>query len=229
MITSSGYLYLFVNSHVYVFDSKHKTGDEKGNTNYMYEAYYWENVPVKYACTLGDDIYFVYINEDGKDTLCRFKNTGQADDYSDGSELIAGKQRYGEPIRAIWTTRNDDDNLPQYFKTMQKKGSMVTIAPYEYTSVDVWAIPDGSAPLNGDTTNKYYIGKFIAGLFNFANIDFSKFIFDGRNGPKDYFFQKKRKKYIRLQLMLENSGMDEPFGIYSLTKTYTVTRYAKGR
>jgi hypothetical protein len=209
-----------------VFDGRHKTGDDRNNTNYYYEAYYWENMPVNQAFTMLGGVFFINARK-----LCKFKDHDTADDYSDGSTLDAdtGRQTGGTAIRAVWTTRNDDDNLPQYFKTMQKKGSMVTIAPYEYTSVDVWAIPDGSAPLNGDTTNKYYIGKFIAGLFNFANIDFSKFVFDGRNGPKDYFFQKKRKKYIRLQLMLENSGMDEPFGIYSLTKTYTATRFAKSR
>lgn len=224
VITHNNYLYVFANNHVYVFDGRNKTADRKNNTPYFYEAYYWDNVPAKKACVVNDNLYFINDNQ-----LCRFKNRGKLTDYSDGSTIVNGAVTGGAPIVARWSTPNDDDGMPQYFKTMQKKGSMLTIAPYEYTSVDVWAIPDGSAPLNGDTTNKYYIGKFIAGLFNFANIDFSKFLFDGRNGPKDYFFQKKRKKYIRLQLMLENSGMNEPFGIYSLTKTYVTTRYAKGR
>ena len=116
------------------------------------------------------------------------------------------------------------------FKNMMKKGSMLTLAPYDRSSVKVYARPDGNHVKdgNGDPIPRYYIGEFYADIFtSFENIDFTRFTFDTRITPRDVFFRKKRKKYIRLQLIFENDAINEGFGIYQVTKTVTQTRYAK--
>ena len=225
VITHNNYLYVFVNNHVYVFDGRQKSADRKNNTSYFYEAYYWESVPAKKVCVVNDNLYFINDNQ-----LCRFKNRGNMTDYSDGSTIVDGEVTGGAPIHARWSTKNDDDNAPQMFKTMMKKGSMCTLAQYERSSVDVWARVDGKIYVddNGNEIQGDYIGKFYADTWTgFDNIDFDRFTFDTHDGPRDYFFRKKKKKYIRLQLIFENNEKDEAFGIHQVVKSYTATRYAK--
>lgn len=225
VITHNNYLYVFVNNHVYVFDGRQKTADRKNNTPYFYEAYYWDNVPAKKVCVLNDNLYFINDNQ-----LCRFKNRGELTDYSDGSTIVNGAVTGGVPIIARWSTKSDDDGLPQYFKTMMKKGSMVTLAPYERSSVKAYARPDGyfAKDANGNPIARYYIGEFYADIWHsFEYIDFSRFTFDTRTAPRDIFFRKKKKKYVRLQLVFENDALNEGFGIHQVVKTITATRFAK--
>lgn len=235
----NGYYYIFINDHVYILDSRHASSDKRGNTNYAYEAYYWENVPAKCVCVANENIYFG--TEDGK--LCRFKDTGEMTDYSDGSHYDAEQQKQvgGVAIHARYATKNDDDNAPQFFKTMMKKGSMCTVAPYFKSSVDVYIMADGTPataqelyydrdgePIYDDNVPGIYIGTHYSNVDNiFPRIDFSRLLFDTRRSPRDYFFRKKKKKYVRLQITLENRELNEGFGVYSIVKTYTMTRYAK--
>ena len=225
VITHNNYLYVFANNHVYVFDGRNKSADRRNNTPYYYEAYYWDNVPAKKVCVVNDNLYFINDNQ-----LCRFKNRGDLTDYSDGSTIVDGEVTGGEPIHARWSTKNDDDNAPQMFKTMLKKGSMCTLAQYDRSSVDVWARLDGKIYVdeNGNEVQGDYIGRFYADTWTgFDNIDFDRFTFDTHDGPRDYFFRKKKKKYIRLQLIFENNELNEGFGIHQVVKSYTATRYAK--
>lgn len=227
-----GYYYIFINGHVYVLDSRHTASDRRGNTSYMYEAYYWDNVPAVCGCVADDTIYFG--TDDGK--ICRFKNTGNMTDYSDGShyDSTEGTQVDGTAIHARWATRNDDDDAPQYFKTMMKKGTMCTIAPFEKSSVMVFIQVD-QRPSQDDilagqqNVGRYYVGEYYLNAGNIfpGPIDFSRLLFDTRQGPRDYFFRKKKKKYIRIQIILENATINEGFGIFHVVKTYSPTRYAK--
>lgn len=268
----NGYYYIFINGHVYILDSRHVASDKRGNTNYAYEAYYWDNVPAKCVCVANGVIYFG--TEDGK--LCRFKNTDQMTDYSDGSHYDAEQQKQvgGVAIPAVYCTRNDDDSAPQYFKTMMKKGSMITVAPFANSSVEVYLRADsssrksitdgeitvssittvGSMPMLSTTLTDTNLtldweegtalgGKYTAALVNsgiqyvgswiaeegelFTNVDFDHLVFDMRSGPRDFFFRKKKKKYVRLQFIFVNNEINEGFGIYNIVKTYSLTRYAK--
>jgi len=220
------YLYVINGHFCYVFDGRHKSGDPTNNTNYYYEAYRWEISGISGFLKMfayNDRIYFICNETNGKAKLCAFKNTGNITDYSDGSHFDSetSSQVGGVAINARWTTKNDDDNSPQMFKTMMKKGSMVTLQPYERSSVTVYAKPDGKQV-------KYLIGRYICGQWKgFDEVDFTEFIFDTADGPRDYFFRKKRKKYVRLQLIFENNEINEGFGIQQVTKTVTETRYAK--
>lgn len=85
-----GYYILVINGHAYILDSRQKSTDYKGNTSYLYESYYWNNIPATAIASDGTVLWF----GTGDGRLCRFKETGHMADYSDNS-------RYGdEPIRA---------------------------------------------------------------------------------------------------------------------------------
>ena len=266
----NGYYYIFVNGNVYILDSRHTTSDRRGNTNYVYEGYYWNNVPANCVCVADDTIYFG--TADGK--ICRFKNTGNLDDYSDGSHYDSEEERQvgGTAIMAMYTTRNDDDGAPQYFKTMMKKGTMCTVAPFARSSVDVYIRTDSAqredtqhVTVNSLTTvstlplftaevtgkdlelewdqgsvlggtytpvlvnaNVQYVGTYEGNVGDlFSDIDFEHLTFDLRDGPRDFFFRKKKKKYVRIQLILINDEIDQGFGVFHIVKTYSLTRYAK--
>lgn len=202
--------------HVFILDGRHKTSNNAGNTNYGYEAYYWEGVPAISVCSYDMELWF----GTSRGEVCRFKNSGQRTDYSDAT-LKSNPNITGVPIKAVWSTPNDNDGASEYFKTMQKKGTMCTVAPYQRSSVKVYLRPDGYP--------RQYIGMTyvdISGLFD-GEIDFGRLSFDPRTTPRDSFFKKKQKKYIRLQIILENDALNEPFGVFEIVKTYVVTRFAK--
>lgn len=206
------------NGHTYILDGRHKTSNNAGNTNYGYEAYYWEGVPAISVCSYDMELWF----GTSRGEVCRFKNSGQSRDYADAT-VKSNPNITGVPIKAVWSTPNDNDGASEYFKTMQKKGTMCTVAPYQRSSVKVYLRPDGYP--------RQYIGMTyvdISGLFD-GEIDFGRLSFDPRTTPRDSFFKKKQKKYIRLQIILENDALNEPFGVFEIVKTYVVTRFAKNR
>lgn len=204
--------------HVYILDGRHKTNNSAGNTSYGYESYYWEGVPAISVCSYDLELWF----GTSRGEVCRFKNSGQGTDYSDAT-VKSNPNIKGVPIKAVWSTPNDNDGASEYFKTMQKKGSMCTVAPYQRSSVKVYLSPDGYP--------RQYIGMMyvdISGMFD-GEIDFGRLSFDPRTTPRDSFFRKKQKKYVRLQIILENDAINEPFGVFEIVKTYVVTRFAKNR
>ena len=200
------YYCLAINGHMYVLDGRHKTDDRMGNTNYLYEGYFWDNIPARCLMTFDKELWFG--TADGK--ICRFKTGSDMTVYSDD----------GQPIKAVWSTPLDDDSAPEYFKTMMKKGSMCTFAPFAKSSVDVYIEIDGNP--------RIYIGSSSIDVgIDFATIDFSNFTFDARTTPRDKYFGKKIKKYKRIKIILENNNPNEGFGVHSITKTIIYTRYAK--
>ncbi len=83
------YYILVLNGHAYLLDARQKTNDGRGNTSYLYESYYWDNVPATAISSDSTTLWFG--TADGR--LCRFKNSDRMSDYSDNSH-------YGDdPIR----------------------------------------------------------------------------------------------------------------------------------
>ncbi|MBR5316039.1 MAG: hypothetical protein IKU44_04530 [Firmicutes bacterium] len=190
----NNYYILCINDHCYVLDGRNTSNERGNNTNYVYECYYWENVPAVEFGVIDGELYF--LSTDGK--LCKFNTDIETNDkYSDDGKAI--------PCR--WSTPLDDDGYPHYYKTMQKKGSMVSLVPSTKSSVRILCSVDGDTP------------------FEIANFDHEEDASDIR--MQDAFFKKKLKKYKRLQLIFENDGVNEPFGLISVTKTYTVNNLAK--
>ena len=200
----------------YILDGRHKTSNNMGNTNYGYESYYWEGIPAVSITSYDKEMWFGTV--DGE--VCRFKNSGQATDYSDGT--VRGDDSVeGRAIVATWSTPNDNDGMTEYFKTMQKKGSMCTVAPFDRSSVKVYIRVDGY--------ERMFIGMTYVDIARFfdGEIDFERLSFDSRTTPRDLFFKKKQKKYKRLQIILENDELNEPFGVFEIVKTYVIQRFAK--
>lgn len=200
---------LCVNGKAYILDGKKRTGSISNNYFY-YECYLWDNIPAV-CITTGYDGIMWFGTEDGR--LCRFKNdVTDMTKYSDD----------GAAIRAVWSTPLDDDRAIQRFKTLQKKGCLVVLAPFSASGCNVYYAVDSSA----DKLVRYSTMD-ITSLFDF--VDFSRLTFNAGTGPREIYFNKKQRKYKRLQLVFENNEVNEGFGIYKIVKTYTVNGYSKNR
>lgn len=217
------YYILCVNNHAYVLDGRQKASDNNNTTNYSYECYYWENIPATCFSVYENELWFG--TSDG--CLCKF-NTDIEDRtaYCDNGTLTVNTDVVktvtgGVAIPCRWSTPFDDDGIPQYFKTLNKKGSLLTLLPYDRTSAEVTLIADGE--------REYPLGIFYADIFSWSPVDFDRFTFSSNETAQDDFFRKKVKKYKRLQIVVENTAIYEPFGILKITKTYTVGNFSKNR
>lgn len=203
----NGYYILCVDARCYVLDGRqNKAYKPQSYGDFVYECYYWEGVPA--VCFLEADGNLYFGTSDGR--ICRF-NTDREDTarYTDD----------GAAIVARWATKSDDDGDFMRKKTMVKRGSGVMIKPYARSGAKIYARTDRD------------VGRIIRSgtmdLFRWEDIDFERITFNGNDTPQVIPFNVKRKKYLTMQLLIENDGASEGFGIYGIIKRYTVGGYNK--
>lgn len=203
----NGYYVLCVNNVAYVLDSKNKSYKERSSVanDYNYECYYWTNIPAICLLSVNGELYFG--TADGQ--ICKFNTDKEHDRYNDN----------GNAIVASWATKNDDDDAPHLYKNMTKKGCLVTLKPYRRSSGTIYVMKDGNP--------RQYLRKGLMDILDWDDVDFERFTFNTNENPQDIFFKKKVKKYKRLQIIVENDGLNEGFGILQIVKTFTVGNYAK--
>ena len=204
----NNFFVLCVNGVAYVLDGKNKSYKERSTASYdyNYECYYWTNIPAICLLSIAGELYFG--TEDGK--ICKF-NTDKTnmDRYNDD----------GKAIVASWSTTNDDDNAPHLYKSMTKKGCLVTIKPYTRSSGTIYVCKDGNP--------RQLLRNGTMDILDWEDVDFDRWTFNTNDSPQDIFFKKKVKKYKRLQIIVENDALNEGFGVLQIVKTFTVGNYAK--
>lgn len=201
----NGYYILCVNGHCYVADSRQRTGASQ-TEQYSYEWYYWTNIPARIFLEHSGALYFG--TADGR--ICKF-NTD-----------VSGMARFSdddEPIVARWSTKADTFGIFTRRKTLVKKGSGVMIKPYSRSSVKVYVATDKQ--------HERLIRTALMDIFDFSDIDFSRFTFNTLDTPQVKPFNTKVKKFILLQLIFENDAVNEGFGVYGAEVQYTVGNYVK--
>ena len=213
VIWNGMYLLALPDGHVYVLDGRQQKSYRSASLgDFVYECYYWENLPVWcWLCVRdGVDEALYFGTADGR--ICKVNSD------------IEGMGRYsddGEAIDAVWATRYDDDGTPAVLKTMLKRGCCVTIKPYARSS--------GTVYFRSDRTGGEE--RFVAGrtmdILDFTDIDFERFTFQTDDSPQEIFLNRKVKNYKRLQLIARNREVNEGFGIFQITKHYVIGNYAK--
>lgn len=217
-----GYYFLAINNHVYVLDGRHTSGN-RNNSDYSYECYYLENIPAVAWLSYEDRLYFG--TADGK--ICKFNtDVYGVEKYSDGAtfELRDGELRYksgGEAIVAEWSTPNDDDVGVQRYKTLNKKGCLAVLSPYSRSSCKCYFVVDGDP--------RQFVKSGTFDIFDWLDIDFERFTFNTNESPQEIYFNKKKKKYKRIQIVIRNDAINEGFGIHEIIKTYSVGNFSKQR
>ena len=203
---------IFVGGRVYGLDGRQpRSYQSRSDMSVLYECFYWENVPARSVLRRiengRESLYFG--TDDGR--VCRF-NTD-----------IDGMARYnddGTAIEAVWSTRSDDDGDPMVLKTLLKHGNAVTIKPYARSSAKILFRTDRDAVA-------WQAAEGTTDIFDWEDIDFSRFTFNANDGPSEIPFRRAVKKYKRLQILVKNDAVNEGFGVYAIVKHYAAGNFAK--
>ena len=127
----------------------------------------------------------------------------------------------GDAIHALYKLRLDSDNYPQYFKTLNKRGSVLELMQLPRSEAQLSYIKDGNPPIR-------LANAVLSDKFTWTLVDFEDFTFSAVGDVKSFYPKKKVKKYKYLQFVLESENVDTNFGICGLTKTYYIGNFAKG-
>ena len=200
---------LSVNGNCYVMDSRQVVAAASGEKNSRYECYFWTNVAASCFAADGDKLWFG--TADGHIRCFKDQSEGKIC-YSDD----------GQAIVAVWQTAVEDEGCIERFKTLRRRGCVVTLKPYTASSCKVYIAVDGKI--------KKLVKEGTIDIFSFfREVNFDRFTFDGREGPREIYFNRRYRKYKRIQLIFENDKPDEGFGIYKITKSYSVDGYSRNR
>lgn len=195
-----------VNGNCYVADSKQQSYKGSIADNFMYEWYYWNNIPARVLFEYDNTLYFG--TADGK--LCRF---------NDDIENMTKFSDDGEAIVAEWATKADDDGDFMRYKTMPRRGSGVMCKPYLRSSVKVIIRTEKDFGIQ--------IKNNPMSIFTFDDLDFSNFSFNTFDTPQLVPFNYKARKYKTMQIIVRNDGNNQGFGVYQIQKRYRVMNYVK--
>ena len=206
------------NGHVYVMDGRQNKSYKSASLgDFVYECYYWENVPAHcWLCRKdGTEESLYFGTADGR--ICKVNSDipGMAR-FSD--EDAAGGR---VAIDAVWATKYDDDGTPAVLKTMLKRGCCVTIKPYSRSSGTVYFRADRTGGVERKVAEKPM------DILDFTDIDFERFTFNTDDSPQEIFLNRKVKNYKRMQIIVRNGELDEGFGIFQITKHYVTGNFAK--
>lgn len=207
-----GSFLIFTGGRVYGLDGRQpRSYPSRNDTAFLYECFYWENIPARCVMRLmdGGKESLFFGTADGK--ICRL-NTD-----------LEGMKRFsddGAAITAVWSTKADDDGDPMVYKTLLKKGNAVTIKPYARSSAQVLFRTDRDAVA-------WQAAEGTMDIFDWEDIDFSRFTFNANDGPAEIPFNRKVKNYKRLQILIRNDAVNEGFGVFSIVKHFVTGNFAK--
>ena len=180
---------------VYVLDGNQRNSWGNDKTNLVYECYYLDNVPARCFVKFDDRLVFSTYSD-----ICKV-----GDGYYDAYDTETKEPN--APVKAEWSTIFDDDGALHYYKTMQKKGNLVSILPEETDEER--------------THTKVYVKKD-----DKPEVEIERTFGVNSTIPSEMFLKKKFKKYKRLQFIIRNEE-PEPFGVDSIIKNYTIGNYCK--
>ncbi|MCI8594910.1 MAG: hypothetical protein HFF09_06605 [Oscillospiraceae bacterium] len=211
-VSWNGMYLVAVNGHAYLLDGRqNKAYRAKSQSEYIYECYYWENVPA---------VCWMNLKNGAEETLYFGTADGRVCRFNSDMETMSRYSDDGAPITACWATKADDDGDITLLKTMIKKGNSVTIKPYTRSSAKV-CFRTESDPV------EWQAAYDTMDIFDWEDIDFSRFTFDANDAPREILFNTKVKKYKRLQIIIKNDAVNEGFGVFGITKHYVVGNFAK--
>ncbi len=207
-----GCFLIFVGGHVYGLDGRQpRSYPARNDTSFLYECFYWENVPARCVLRVIDEgtesLYFG--TDDGR--VCRF-NTD-----------VEGLGRYnddGAAITALWSTKSDDDGDVMVRKTLLKHGNAVELKPYTRSGAKILLRTDRDVVA-------WQASEGFMDIFDWEDIDFSRFTFNANDAPATIPFRCGAKNYKRLQIVVKNDGVNEGFGVYGIIKHYAAGNFAK--
>jgi hypothetical protein len=207
-IEYNGYYYLAIGDRVYVADSRQKVYEKNApQSEFQYEWYYLTNIDAR-----------VWWEYDGR--LFFGDSQGGVKRFSLAEEDAVGNSSYtddGEAIHAYWKTPIFNFDTLARYKTMKNFFLMTT--PYRRSSVEIfYRIKGGERLVKSETMD----------IFDFNDIDFTRFAFTTDDSPMVIATNTKAKKFMHIQFKIENKVAGEGFGFYEMEISYIVVGKYKG-
>lgn len=199
---------LFVNSKVYVLDGLQAMRTDKSEpyASRQYVGFYLTNIPASIAWVEDNELWFG--TTDGR--MCKV--------YTDKDEPTSYNDD-GEPISAWWETYDMDGNL--FYKNKTFRYMAVRLKANVQTGVTLWSMTRGLWTL---IKSKSLSSR----IFSFSELTFSKLTFNNDTSDPVVSSKLRIKKIDKVRFKLENSNLNEPFGIQNLAFEFVESGNFKG-
>ena len=207
-IEYNGYYYLGINEKVYVADSRQKAYEKNApQSEFQYEWYYLTNIDARVWWEYDGRLYFGDRSGNIKRFMLASEDTAAHPVYADD----------GEPIHMYWKTPILTHGTLARYKTL--KNFYLMMAPYRRSSVEVFYRYNSSERLVKESTMD---------IFDFNDIDFTRFAFTTDDSPMVIATNTKAKKYMHIQFKIENNVAGEGCGFYEMELGYNLVGKYKG-
>ena len=185
---------LALDGTLYLLDLQQKVYEKNSPySSYQYECYYFPDIAATELWVADGALHFA--TKEG--ALCRF--------YTD-VESPASYNDDGAAIDAYWETSDFDGKAFYNAKTFT--GLAVRLAAAVQTGVKIFGQKRG-------TWDDLYDAEAKARYFDWSYIDFTKLSFSSDRTPRTLYSKIKIKKVDKVRFRLQNSEVNEPFGLYA--------------
>lgn len=201
--------WLFINNKVYILDGLQATQTDKSApfSTRQYVGFLLLDIPATSAWVLNDVLWFG--TKDGK--LCRFyTNSDDVNSYNDD----------GSPISAWWETPDLDGRL--FYKNKTFRYIAIRLKAYRKTGATLYSQVRGLWTLFKNSSN------LTNSVFRFSDIKFSEFTFNNDISDKVISSKLRVKKVDKARFKIENSALNQPFGIQNIALEYVERGNFKG-
>lgn len=161
------------------------------------EWFLYDNIHANCFIERGQDLYF---GSSVEGLLYRFKQEDEIRPYNDDEQ----------PINAYWKSKQFTFGADERKKLVEKV--FMSLKPYARTSADISYI---SNKKESDIVKSSRMD-----IFDFRDIDFTKFTFYLTAFPQEVMAKIKAKKVTHFQLIIQNDKLDESLGVLSLGIKY---------
>ncbi len=183
---------------LYMLDGEQKAYESRSPySSYNYEGYYFTGIN---ACVLWSDAAgrLCWGTPDGK--LCRLNDPGRDEAYMDEDK----------PVEAWWSTPLME--LGSWSNKKNIKGVWVVAMPYTRSS--------GKIYYSTDRIHEKLVREYQIDVFDWTDIDFTRFTFNTMSRVTSNATGKKEKKARVFQVIVKNTER-EPFGLVAISMKYT--------
>ena len=199
-LTFKDMYFLFVNGKAYVVDGLQpiRTDRSEPYATRQYVCFYLTDIPATIAWVQDETLYFGTTN--GK--VCSF--------YKDEEALISYNDN-GAAIKAWWETADLDGNL--FYKNKAFRYIAVRLMSAIYSKVKLSARRRG---VWSNIKEKAFSNR----TFNFSGLMFSALTFNNDSSDPVMSAKIRVRKIDKARFKIENSNVNEPFGIHDLAIEY---------
>jgi len=200
--------FLFINNNVYVLDGLQTlpTAKDEPYATRQYVCFYLTNLPINVAWIEDNVLWFGTTT--GK--ICSF--------YTDETNLSSYNDD-GNPIEAWWETADLDGRL--FYKNKTFRYVALRLISYSYSKIKIWAKSRG-------IWTKIKEQNFSNEVFRFSTLCFSRFTFNNDTSDPVMSSKLRVKKIDKARFKVENSNVNEPFGLHDLALEYVENGNFKG-